>query len=240
MTNNIKVKIILSILLAIMISGLTYSYLKSNNADTKVVVAIQDIPEHVWINDNMIKEVSIRNHERVVLASDSITSKASLLYAISKNKIEKGKPINNQDVFKGSKEYLRSIHIIREDDQVNLSYFITNNKRIVAVKVDEQGSVNFMLKSGDYVDVIYTSGDGEGSFSSTILKHIEVHDVQEVLEKDKKNSLSGQNVLLLVSPQQAVVLNYAKRTGKIDLSLNPQNGDDEMISPVTLKNLLKP
>lgn len=233
-----KFKIILIITLALIISIFTYKYLNSLKAETTIVIAVEDIKERTWIKPEMLKVVGIRKREKNILAPDAVSDIKELENAISRVKISKGKSISRtSDVIAGTKQSLIQQNVITEDGSIDDSYFISNNKRVVTIKLDSSGAVDNKLKIGDWVDVVFTNMDnGKNSFSSTILQHIEVFNVQNVKEKGAKS----QNISLIVTPQQALDITFAKRMGKVDLILNPSKGENELIFPTTMKKFLQP
>jgi pilus assembly protein CpaB len=228
-----KLKIIITFVLAIIISGVAYFSLSKLYVETTVLVAVEEIPERTVIKPEMLKEIGVRMRERQILVPDSLTSKKEFEFAVSKVKITKGRIINkNEDIIFGSRQSLIDKKVISEEGSVKTDYFLEENKRIITVKLDSQGALLNKLNIGNWVDVIFTGGgDGEKSFSSVILQHVKIYDIQTVKEKGD----ASQNVSLLVTPQQAVDLTFAKRTGKLDLILNPVKGDDELVFPANLK-----
>lgn len=233
-----KIKIVLVLFLSMLISLLTYSYLKSLREETTIVIAVQEIKEKSWIKPEMLKEVGIRKREKEILAPDAFSTIKGLEYAVALTDIKQGSIINRKcNVIAGTKQSLLEKKVITEDEKINTSYFISKNMRIMTVKVDSHGALNNILKTGDWVDVIYTANTKEqGQFSATILQHIKVDSVQEPTDRDA----SSQNISLILTPQQAVDLTFSKRNGTIDLVLNPLNGENEIVYPVTADKFIKP
>ncbi len=233
-----KIKVILTVILAITISIAAYIYLKGLREEVTVIIADKDIEARVWVTDDMLKEINIRKADKNILAPDSIASLKDMNLAISKIKIPKGKVIDKDDVIRGTKRSLIENKVINENNTINTAYFIANSKRIMTVRVDSQGAVLNKLKTGDYVDVVLTAGnDAVGSFSTIILQHIAVNDVEKITEKGGNAS---QNISLEVTPQEAVDLTFAKRNGKIDLLLNPLQGEVEIIYPTSINKFIDP
>lgn len=229
-----KLKIALTIILSVITSFLCYTYLKSLSDDTTIVIAAKDINPHTLIEPEMIQEVKISKKDKDLLAKDAITSKSELDNAISYVKIEKGQTLHkNIDVINGSKEELINKKAMLENGKVNDEYFISDNKRITTITLDVQGAVGDKLNIGDYVDVIFSQiGDEKSSFTSAIMQHIEIYDIESSGDSEK-------NISLVVTPQQAVDITYAKRLGKIDLVLNSLNGNSESVVPSSLNRILE-
>lgn len=233
-----KLKIVLTIILSIIVSFFTYTYLKSLKDQTTVVIALQDIEAHTVIKPEMLEEVEISKKDKRMFEEDAVSTKKELENAISNVKIKKDKPITkNDDVIMGTKEELIEKKAILENGEINDAYFISDTKRITTVALDKEGAIGNKINIGDYVDVIFTStGDAEKSFSTTILQHIEIYEVESL----QAGSIDGsQNISLIVTPQQAVDITFAKRNGKIDLALDSLKGDNEAVYPSSIKKLLE-
>ena len=67
-----------------------------------------------------------------------------------------------------------------------------------------------------------------------ILTNIEVDDTGSVSSKDGQAS---QAITLIVTPQQAVKLTYAKRNGSIDFALKSKDAKTGITGEITEKNL---
>lgn len=214
-----KLKIVLTIILSIIVSFFTYTYLKNLKDQTTVVVAVQDIDPHTVIKPEMIKEVEISSEDKRKFVENALSTKEQLENAVSNVKIKKDKVlIRDEDVIVGTKEELIEKNVIFESGEINNAYFISDNKRITTIAVDKEGAVANKLNVGDYVDVIFSStGDAENGFSTTALKHIEIYDVEKVQASGMDNL---QNISLIVTPQEAVDITFAKRNGKVDLVLD--------------------
>lgn len=227
-----KLKVVLIIILSIFVSLFTYNYLKNLKDDTTVVVSTEDINPHTIIKPEMIQEIEISKRDKENFEKDAIISKSNFEYAISNAKIKKGDVISkNGNVIAGSKEELIEKKAMLENGEVNDSYFISENSRITTVTLDSEGAVGNKLNIGDYVDVIFShTGDEKTSFSTTIMQHVEIYDIQ------KSGSLdSAKDISLIVTPQQATDITYAKRQGKIDLAINSLSGDSQTASFANLK-----
>ena len=222
-----KLKIVLIMIISIMVSFFTYTYLKNLKDNVTVVIAMQDIDAHTIIKPEMIQEVEISRKDKEILAKDGFATKIELENAISNVKIEKNKVIiKNEDVIAGTKEEMIEKKAMLENGEINNSYFVSDNKRITTVSLDSEGAVGNKLNIGDYVDVIFSlTGDEKTSFSATIIQHVEIYDIEG------SGSLeAAKNISLIVTPQQAADITYAKRQGKVDLALDSLNGNSQTVS----------
>lgn len=232
-----KAKIVLTIIISIIVAFFTYQYLEKLKESSTILITTQDIESHTVIQPDMLQEVEISTRDKDIFGENVVSSKQELENAVSKAKIEKGSVIiKNKDVISGTKEELIDKKVLLENGELNNSYFISENKRIVAVTLDTEGAVKDKLGIGDYVDVIYTnSDDKQNSFSVTIMKHIEIYDCESSTDN---MSDSTKDILLIVTPQEAVDITYAKRTGKIDLVLNSVNGQDQDVGICSIRDII--
>ena len=231
-----KIKIVLTVILSMIVSLFTYNYLKNLKDNTTIVIAKEDIGPHTIIKPDMIEEVEISKKDKELFEKDSITTKDELENAISKVEISKGKAIvKSDDVIAGTKEELINKKAMLENGDVNNAYFIEDNKRITAITLDVDGSVGNKLNTGDFVDVIFThTGNEDNSFSTTLMQHIEIYDVQSNIGSSEE----GENISLIVTPEQSVDITYAKRNGKLDLVLNSSKGDSGSENTTTISKIL--
>ena len=74
---------------------------------------------------------------------------------------------------------------LRASGEVDVTYFIPKDKRLITVALDPQGSVNNALQKGDWVDVIYSAKSENGNSSAKmILQQIEVFDIETLHFED--------------------------------------------------------
>lgn len=231
-----KLKIVLTIILSIIVSFFTYTYLKKLEDKTTVVIAVQDIDAHTIIKPEMIKEVEITKEDKKMFEANAVSTKDDLENAISNVKIKKDKAIiKDDDVIMGTKEELIEKKAMLENGEINDAYFISDNKRITTVALDTEGAVGKKLNTGDYVDVIFTSSeDKSNNFSTTILQHIEIYDVESLQGSSADTS---QYISIIVTQQQAVDITFAKRNGKVDLVLDSSKGGNEVVYPSSIKKI---
>lgn len=231
-----KIKIVLVVILSGIIFFFTYTYLNELKDNTTIIIAKQDINPHTLIKPEMVEEVPIGRKDKEMFEKNSISNIEELENTISIEKIDKGKTIvKDENAITGNKEELIQRKVMLENGEINNSYFISDNNRITTIRLDSEGAVGNKLKVGDFVDVIFSQvGDENSSFSSTIMQHIEVYDIEE------SEDLNGEkNISLVVTPQQAVDITYAKRQGKADLSLNASKGNSEEVYPSSINRFLK-
>jgi pilus assembly protein CpaB len=237
----INLKTILTFIFALVIAYMTYTYLSSLKRTATVVITNQDIKAHTPITDSMLAVTEIDSNTKEKLFSDAFQSVDEVKKSVAKRDIPKGTVLTKRtrDIAFGEEAY----QYLRGDGSANSASFIPYDKRAMSVSIDAEGAVGNTLKNGDFVDVIFTSLDNStgGVYSSTILQHLEIMNVDKGGEGGVTGRAGKSNVTLLVTPEQAVDLALAKRRGVIDLVLNPLDVDSEWIPPTSpLKFVQKP
>ncbi|MCR5254802.1 MAG: hypothetical protein K6D96_02635 [Acetatifactor sp.] len=108
---------------------------------------------------------------------------------------------------------------------VNRRYFVRREERLVTISLDSVGSLNYTIKKGDFVDVIYTPSDASSGtpYSNVVLQGVKVFDVEDVISESDNMINKKQNVTLVADEQSAVVLVSANRNGIINLALTPKD-----------------
>ncbi|QWE17251.1 Flp pilus assembly protein CpaB [Polynucleobacter sp. AP-Nino-20-G2] len=105
-----------------------------------------------------------------------------------------------------------------------LAFAISAGKRAMTMTVNEVSDVAGFVTPGSYVDVLFSSKDDTGRFSSRIImQRVLVLAVAQdrVATEDAKPRLAS-SVTLEVSPQQAEVLDAARMAGTLSLVLRNQ------------------
>ncbi len=94
--------------------------------------------------------------------------------------------------------------------------------RAVSVGVNEITGVSYMIKPGDYVDLILTYEDSREKklYTATILQAIKVIAVGNNFKMKGKEEIYS-TVTFAVSPEEAEIITFAKEKGKINLALRP-------------------
>lgn len=232
---GLKTRLILIMILGLLISAGTYTYLSSIKETIQVVVAVQDILPRTKITPNMVKTIVIGKREGNLLAPKAFSRIEQVVGLSTKTKIDAGELLkaDPRKILYGP-DIARSYAAGREADK---RYFVPEHMRVTGVTVDSQGSAGDELKRGDLVDVIYTSKEqGSTAFAVTIIQHVEVFSISG---GDEGGLKEPQVINLLVTPQQAGDLALAKRNGSIDLVLNPSGGEIAQPLVATPNSLLK-
>jgi pilus assembly protein CpaB len=228
-TKQVWLKSILAVLLSISIAFYVNQFLQSMSQQTGVVVATVDIPAKTRIESSMLKTVDVNAKDQTTLVPNALKHVTEAVGSVTLVPLKAG------DVLVSEEEKLvrpdQSVEGSIEDPSLSKSYFIPPDQRAISLKIDAEGSLGFSLKSGDKVDVIFTSLNMEtgGIYAKTILRNITIFEVSSISEKDRQSNtnLVLQNVTLLVSPEEAQMLALSKRKGKIDFILTPLKPDTE-------------
>jgi pilus assembly protein CpaB len=194
----------------------------AQSADTQVLVAQQDIPRWVTIDDNMLNEVVF---PAKAVPPGAFVDREELVGRVLRMATPGGVPILESMLLPpGAKPGL----------------VVPKGFRAVAVKIDEGSGVDYHLEPGCRVDVIgYFSvrkGGETQMVAQTILKDIEVGAVGPQLssagnsEKDESAKVDSRRqqkvraVTLFVKPGKVPTLHMAEQRGKIKLAMR---GSDE-------------
>lgn len=191
----------------------------------KVFVAAKYITPKTQINEDMVKEAQI---PAKFLTSAHVKDFKKIKGRMAMVPFIEGEPILLNKVSEKADE---------------LSAAVSTGLRAIAVSVDEESSVGYMIKPGDMVDTLLTYEQGEGKLThnvtAIILQAVQVIAVgTEFSESDavkKYNSLT-----LAVTPEEAELITFASSRGRISFILRPI-GDNtkEQIKMTAFDDLLK-
>lgn len=104
-----------------------------------------------------------------------------------------------------------------------LSGAVPTGMRAVAVGVDEESSVGYMIKPGDYVDVLLTYEKNEGKQAQNATASI-LQSAQVVAVGTDFNAAAVKKystITLAVTPEEAELLTFATSRGRISFTLRP-------------------
>jgi pilus assembly protein CpaB len=113
-----------------------------------------------------------------------------------------------------------------EGASVGLAALLTMGKRALSVRVDDVSGVAGFVHPGDHVDVLVemARGDAKEHFSKTILQNIVVLSAGQTWEQNRDQKPSVVNtVTLILTNEQAEILNLASNQGRIRLALRNRN-----------------
>lgn len=189
-----------------------------------VVTAVSDVAENTVLTKDMIKIIQLPQGTKTIAATsaDEVVGK-----------------VTRYPLLAGEEIVAAKLGELGNMDSGGLTYMIKEGSRAVAIQVDEVSGVSGYLQANDSVDVIETvedksSGTSGNFISVCLLKNIKVLSVGLNGSDPKKGSYSS--VVLQVTPDDAVKLNYATTMGKIRLALRPVT-DSASASPTPVRKL---
>ena len=183
----------------------------SNVELTSVVVAAIDIPGNTLIQEGMVMVRSI--------PTDAVNSRTLTDISAALNKITRA------PLFAGEQVLPERLGETGEAAD-SLSLQFESPYRAITIPVDEVTGVAGYIKAGDHVDLvatlIYPTLEGEVSYavSTMLVENIQVlrTGVNTLSSTDSAGALYS-SVTLMVTPDQALKINYAATNGKLRLLL---------------------
>lgn len=245
-----KKVLIIAVLLALVTSGLIFTYLKKIESANKnieyvnIPVAARTIEARSTIILTDIKEIKI---EKSIINSTAILNKNDILGRTLKETVYEG-------------EQILSTRLANKENS-SLSYQIPQGKRAVTININEASAVGYFINPGDYVDVIVTlEKDSQDQtvpiMAKTIVQNAIVlgmgqerniiEKVEDKIEKKNlQNSSSAQTettktVTLAVTQQEAEKISMSEQAGSIRLTLR-RVGDSgiENTTGITKRDLVQ-
>lgn len=128
-----------------------------------------------------------------------------------------------------------------------LAALIPTGMRAYAIQVSrEASSVAGFILPGNKVDVLLTlkgryNDETGGGSTTTLLQAVEIMAIDQKLDAPAENKVDTdglKSVTLLVTPEQASLLDLGQHMGRLTLSLrNPQDNDEAQTRPATLADI---
>jgi Flp pilus assembly protein CpaB len=230
---NLTLRTTAAVIISLLVCILAYNFLQTLKQEVSIVVAKNEIDKGMIIKEEDLEIIKMRKKDSE-LFPNSVSIKEEIVGAITKDQIRKNTPIEKTpDLLVYDNE--RTI-ALNQEGKVNESYFIPEGMRVVAIELDAVGSLNYSLEKGQFVDVIYTSTDESagGLYSSMLLQHMEIFDIEEVTVESDGMLSKKQRVMLLATPEESLKVAVGNRNGVLDLALNPLYGTTENIDPVNI------
>lgn len=237
MNSIAKRLLLMSFILSLLITGILYMYLNKLNTPSKVeefsnvLVAATNIPKGTVIEKKMLKELK--------LPKDSIQQGYVKDYTLAVGKITKENIIKDEIIL---------IEKLQNEKINELSFNIDENHRAVSVNVTGDTGVSYLLKPGDFVDIIvFLSEKKESSkvvrkdIAKVILQNVEVLAVDRNMTRENNPKDDGKIparffVTLSVPSKDVEKLVLAEDIGKIKLSLRPVRSNEIINTNGTVEN----
>lgn len=180
---------------------------------TTVIAAANDLPAGTKLVKNNLKRVRIPVSDvpRAAVSDESAALERALLYPVNAN------------------EPITSNKLASTAGVEGLPSAISPGKRAVSVPINDVSSAGGLIQPRSHVDVLFTrTGSMKEALTTTILQDVVVLSIGKQTEiatgPDAKNIQRPQNpsATLMVTPEEARVVELAKNQGKISLALrNP-------------------
>ncbi|WP_084424799.1 Flp pilus assembly protein CpaB [Caloramator sp. ALD01] len=223
--------LLFSFILSILVTFLVYMYIgklgskKETKQLVKVLVANTNIPKGTVIEKKMLREIE--------LPKDSLQQGYIRDYSLVLGKFAKENIIKDEIILLGK---------LQGEKIDELSFNIDENYRALSVNVTGDTGVSYLLKPGDYVDVIvFLSEKRENNrvirsdIAKVILQNIKVLAVDRNMTRQNNPKDDGKIptrffVTLQVPAQDVEKLVLAEDIGKIKLSLRANKSTDTIKS----------
>ncbi|MFA9397893.1 MAG: Flp pilus assembly protein CpaB [Clostridiaceae bacterium] len=227
MKNTFQKLIIISFLIAILVSASFYVYLKSldNSKEildyTTILVAANTIPPNTLIEKSMITDTEVVSNQ---MFDNYLQDKTDIIGEYTKETILKD-------------EGFRKEKFIQDEDGT-ISVKLKENERAVSVNISSESGVSKLIKPGDYVDVIvYLSEKVENQvivrpdITKTILQNIKILAIdKDVSAQDNENIdeeiPSNFLVTLAIKTDYIEKIVLSESIGSITLALRSIESDD--------------
>lgn len=202
-------------------------YLGSLRDTVPVVVAAKEIPARTAVTEDMLTILHVNRSDRALLAKDAFESTFEVVGRYARRRIESGEVLRDR-----SGDLTTSQGAVEFRAEMPLAEVLPSDGRAVTLKLDRQAVLDQHIRAGDLVDVVFTSKTDAtgGVYSSLILQQVHVLEIRRPTADDPEQEYL---VTLLVYPNQAVDLALAKRTGIVDLVLNPPDPGNPVDHRVT-------
>lgn len=234
MLKIVKNRIFIAIVLALLTAFFAYQYLVKSTQRVQIVVLQNEVQPFDVIETNDVKYVYMNVIDKNSLFPNAFDNINDIIGAIAKDRIPAGTVLQNNNMFFLGDTAQKMIGI---DSKVIPKYLIPQSLRVIAVNVDNEGSVGRLLQKNDVVDVIFTSRDAStgGIYAKTLLQKITVFDI---MSDDSSQNIKNICVMLLVDPKDIPMLIAAKRNGIIDLVLNPNDSTQYNDNPYFINSIV--
>ena len=208
--------------LAVFTAWAVSSYLGSLQEKASLVLAAQEIPARTQITREMVRVVEINKADLESLAPDSFHSADQVVGRYARRSIPAGEILRDR---RGDLTEPGMTPASGYAGEGALADFLPPGTRAVTVKVDQEAILGEHVRRGDRVDMVFTSKSDStgGVYASLVVQQVTVLSIDRN-EDDPDDIL----VTLLVTGQQAVQIALAKRTGDVDLVLNPPDPGDPL------------
>lgn len=237
MYKNLKIRIV-SIIIFAVVAGLLFNKVVENYSEKiPIVVASHKIEAKTIIQNSDVELLEVNKEDCETIYPNAIYDIQEVIGAVTKVDIDEKKPIEKKSsiiAYDDEKEYA-----MKSNGDVDTSFFIPKDKRLISIEVDKTGSVNNTITRGDYIDIIFSSVNENtgGLYSILLLQHIQVFGVSDDVEGNGFAN-GTKEIILLATPDDCVTLAAAGRNGVLDCTLNPLSGETTDIPAVNVHSFV--
>ncbi|HEY3366956.1 MAG TPA: Flp pilus assembly protein CpaB [Symbiobacteriaceae bacterium] len=212
-----RLRLFWAALLALVTAWGVHTYLGSLQETEPVLVATREIPARTLVTADMVKTIQVGRKDRDQLAANAFHAAADVTGRYARRAFEAGEVLRNRP---GDFTAPGEVRAGASGTDGALADFLPAGSRGETLKLDAQAMLGKHLKAGDRVDVIFTSKSDStgGVYASLVVQQVLVLDIERKTDGSADDSVL---VTVAVTPEQAVELALAKRTGSVDLALNP-------------------
>jgi pilus assembly protein CpaB len=136
-------------------------------------------------------------------------------------------------------EPILDVKLSRPNEAGRFIYDLPPGMRAVSIRIDAVSSVSGFVVAGDRVDILLTRKVGDHLLSSVVLQHTEVLAIDQVDDAETSSPRVGRTATVAVTPRDAQKLSVAQQSGKLSLTLRPQDApvDPKHAPPVDSREL---
>ncbi|HYF79907.1 MAG TPA: Flp pilus assembly protein CpaB [Symbiobacteriaceae bacterium] len=192
-------------------------YLGSLQETEPIVLAAVEIPARTLITADMLQVVEVNRIDKQRLADNAFASLDEVVGRSARRRIEAGEVLRNRP---GDFTEPGAVRAAATPGEGALADFLPPDTRAIGLQVDQQAIIGNHIRPGDRVDLIFTSKSDStgGVYSSLLMQQVQVLDIERAPADQPEKEVI---VTLLLTVEQAVDVALAKRTGVVDLVLNP-------------------
>lgn len=187
-----------------------------------VLVAKADLDHNTFLTE---ENVSLENWPLEIVPENAASSLEQITDMASRQALNKGMPI-------------MLTTLVHKKQIIDIN--IPKGSNVMAIKVDEDGTIAGLMKPGDKVNVIgfFKTKDGSGQVSKTFLKGVRVWSVNAQMTaqsgtREETSSKGSAIVGLLVTERQAEAIVHVQKTGSLQLVLRGdhiEEGDGDTLN----------
>ncbi|MDE1921254.1 MAG: Flp pilus assembly protein CpaB [Candidatus Omnitrophica bacterium] len=235
----------LFIILGALALGLVAVFLASNYVQTAINNKTQALAEQYASKEKeMVSAIQQQDQQQMAQLAQEMQREKSQEEQQLKTQIAALK-ISEQQISKMRPQ--TQVSVKKEAHKPSLALRTPVGMRAVTVKIDSLAAVGGMINPGDFVDVIgemsvpsqYANKQTVTAMVFQDLQVLAVNTNEEDLgDYDKQQAANSLKITFAVSPQEAGLLEFADKNGKLDLALrSPDDMEHRMVKADTWKTL---